>query len=200
MLRYDPKGASVGERGRHSLSALIPSPLSLTHPLTHSLTRPHTPYLPPPQTNHPHTGHALLLVHPDGGQEPQQLQPHAGLPVRRDPAVPLGGRHPGPDQRPGGRDCQHPGTFVFCPHVGSQCRRTPTINHRSRKHSPTPPRMAARQAILPGAARYEGANGGTVSVGGGTVANVLTQVVAFPSANSTVAPKGVDQVRVLGWG
>lgn len=30
----------------------------------------------------------------------------------------------------------------------------------------------------------------------GTVANVLTQVVNFPSANSTVAPKGVDQVSV----
>lgn len=57
--------------------------------------------------------------------------------------------------------------------------------------------MTLRQAILPVAARYEGANGGTVTVGGGTVANVLTQVVAFPSANSTIAPKGVDQVRAL---
>lgn len=51
------------------------------------------------------------------------------------------------------------------------------------------------QALLPAASTYEGSGGGTVSVGGGTIANVQTQVVAFPSAISNEAPNGVDQVR-----
>jgi hypothetical protein len=51
------------------------------------------------------------------------------------------------------------------------------------------------KALLPTADRYEGANAGTLSVGGGEVENVLTQVLSFPSATSTAAPNGVDQVR-----
>lgn len=51
------------------------------------------------------------------------------------------------------------------------------------------------QAILPAAACYEGANGGTINVGGGTIANALVQTTDFPSASSSTASLGIEQVR-----
>lgn len=54
-----------------------------------------------------------------------------------------------------------------------------------------------RQTLLPTAARYEGANGGTINVGGVTIANALVQTTGFPSASSSMASLGVEMVRAF---
>lgn len=86
------------------------------------------------------------------------------------------------------RACLHLGSFRFCKRWESSFDVYVVI------HLPLPDAHA--QALLPTATRYEGANGGDINVGGGSVANTLVQTTAFPSATSA-APRGIVMVRAL---